>query len=60
MADIILYNGIVHSLNPAQPQVEGIAISGSWILGVGSSAEIRSAYSAKREIDLHRISVFPG
>lgn len=60
VADIILYNGIVHTLNPAQPKAEAIAISGSRILGVGSSAEVRSAYTAKREIDLQGRAVFPG
>ena len=39
-ASLVLIHGKVWTVNPAQPQAEGVACIGSRIVAVGSSAEI--------------------
>jgi predicted amidohydrolase YtcJ len=59
--DIILINGRVHTVDPARPEAEAIAICGERISQVGSTAEIRaSATSHTRVIDLEGRRVVPG
>ena len=45
--DIILMNGRVHTVDPAKPEVEAVAICGDRIAQVGTSAEVR-ALAAKQ------------
>ena len=59
--DLILLNGVIHTMDPANPQAEAVAIANSRFLAVGTNAEI-SAYATSRtkRIDLGKFPVFPG
>jgi hypothetical protein len=59
--ELILLNGIFHTIDPANPQAEAVAIANSRFLAVGTNAEI-SAYATSRtkRIDLGKFPVFPG
>src|SRR5262245_30113588 len=60
-ADLILRNGIVHTLNDAQPQAEAIAIAGNHIVAVGSDADVEKLVTGTtRVVDLHGATVIPG
>ncbi|MDT8067023.1 MAG: amidohydrolase [Terriglobia bacterium] len=59
--DLILTGGRIWTENPAQPEVEAIAISGSKIVAVGSGADIDGLRSGStRVIQLHGRRVVPG
>ena len=59
--ELILLNGMIHTIDPANPQAEAVAIANGRFLAVGTNSEI-SAYASSRtkRIDLGRFSVFPG
>ena len=59
--ELILLNGIFHTMDPANPQAEAVAIANSRFLAVGTNAEI-SAYATSRtkRIDLDKFPAFPG
>jgi predicted amidohydrolase YtcJ len=59
--DLILLNGVIHTMDPANPQAEAVAIANGRFLAVGTNAEI-SAYATSRtkRIDLGKFPVFPG
>ncbi len=60
-ADTIFLNGIVHTMNDAQPLAEAIAIKGERITFVGSNDDAKKyAGSATRTIDLKGKTVVPG
>ncbi len=60
-ADLLLVNGRVYTLDPARPWAEAIAIRGSRIAAVGSTAEIRrAAPPGARTIDLRGAFALPG
>lgn len=60
-ADVILTGGKVFTSDPARPWAEAIAVRGSRILAVGSTAEIeRLAGSRTRRIALEGRTVVPG
>ncbi|HEU0138509.1 MAG TPA: amidohydrolase [Bryobacteraceae bacterium] len=60
-ADVILLNGRIWTVNPAQPEAEAVACGGGRILAVGSNAEIRQWSGAKtKTIDLAGRRVVPG
>jgi predicted amidohydrolase YtcJ len=59
--DLILTNGVIHTLNPAQALAESVAVAKGVIVYVGNEAgalALRS--SATRVIDLHGMTVLPG
>jgi predicted amidohydrolase YtcJ len=59
--ELLLTNGRVYTLNPAQPWAEALAIRGDRILAVGTNAEAREAVSARaRVIDLGGAFTLPG
>lgn len=61
MADLVLLNGSVWTVNPDQPWAEAVAIKADKILGVGSTDEIKKAVGKKtRVIDLDGDLVLPG
>jgi predicted amidohydrolase YtcJ len=60
-ADLILTNGKIWTVNAAQPQAEAVALIGSRIVAVGSSADIRKWAGPKTEVvDLAGKLVVPG
>jgi len=61
MADLILVNGRVWTVNPAQPWAEAVAIEGDRILRVGRTAEIKKLAGKKTGvIDLKGALALPG
>ncbi len=61
LADLVLVNGRVYTLDPQRPWAEALAIRGDRILAVGSTAEIRKLRGpATREIDLAGAFAGPG
>jgi predicted amidohydrolase YtcJ len=60
-ATLVLLNGRVWTVNPAQPEAEAVACIGSHIVAVGSSAEVRGWIGPQTHvIDLHGRRVVPG
>ncbi len=60
-ASVILFNGRIYTVNPAQPWAEAVAIRDERIVAVGSNEEIaRLAGAATRRIDLGGRLVLPG
>ena len=61
MADLILINGTIHTLDPSRPRAEAVAIRDGRILKVGAAAEVRGlAGKETRIIDLAGGFVLPG
>jgi predicted amidohydrolase YtcJ len=59
--DLILYNAMIHTMDPANPQAQAIAIAGDRFFGVGRNDEIRNLASAStRRLDLGGRTVVPG
>jgi hypothetical protein len=60
-ADLILTNGKLVTLDPAQPEAEAVAIAGDQILAVGTAAAVGKFKSKKTQvIDLQGKTVIPG
>ncbi len=60
-ADLVLYNGNIHTVNDRQPHAEAVAASGGRIVFVGSTAEAMQYIGAKtRAVDLKGLTVTPG
>ena len=60
-ADLILYNARVITLNPARPQAEAVAVSGSKIRAVGSRQDILNLRKPHtRLIDCRGLTLLPG
>jgi hypothetical protein len=59
--EIILLNGVIHTMDPSNPQAEAVAIANGRFLAVGSNEEI-SAYATShtKRFDLGKFPVFPG
>jgi hypothetical protein len=61
VADMILLNGNIWTVNPYQPWAEAVAVEGGKILQVGSTSEIKKLAGAKTQIiDLRGDLVLPG
>src|SRR5215467_10029747 len=59
--EIVLYNGNIWAVDPAQPRAQALAISGGRFLAVGSNADVLSLATARtRKIDLAFKTVLPG
>ena len=59
--EIILHNGSIYTVNPAQPNAEAIAIAGGRLIAIGSNAEIlKMATGRTKKIDLEQKTVLPG
>ena len=59
--ELVLLNGVIHTMDPSNPQAEAVAIANGRFLAVGTNAEI-SAYATSRtkRLDLGRFPVLPG
>jgi predicted amidohydrolase YtcJ len=61
MADLVLINGNVLTMNPAQPRAEAIAITKDRIVKVGSNTDIKAtAGKGAKILDLKGKTVLPG
>ncbi|NQT78928.1 MAG: amidohydrolase [Candidatus Aminicenantes bacterium] len=61
MADLVLFNGAVWTVNPDQPWAEAVAIKGEKIIDVSSSEKIKKKIGDKTKvIDLKGKMVLPG
>ena len=59
--DIVIINATVHTMDPAQPLAEAVAVLGNHIVAVGSTSEIRALAGSKtRVIDAGKRLVLPG
>src|SRR5262249_29942167 len=59
--ELIIFNAIVHTVDPKQPLAEAVAISGNRIAAVGSDQEIKPLVAANTHlIDGRRQLVLPG
>lgn len=57
---IILYNGPVYTLNPAQPRAQAVAIRDGRIVAVGSEGKVRAAVTGRAEgINLNGRALIP-
>jgi len=61
LADLILLNGVVYTVDPAQPWAEAVGIKDGRILAVGSSMEIQAlAGEETKVVNLQGALVLPG
>lgn len=61
VADLVLLNGSVWTVNPEQPWTEAVAVDGDRIYRVGSTAEIKKLVGKETQvIDLEGALVLPG
>ncbi|MEE9288367.1 MAG: amidohydrolase [Bacteroidota bacterium] len=60
MADVILYNGSVYTVDREFSVAEAVAVRGKRIVGVGSTDDILSRFEAKEMVDLQGKTVYPG
>ena len=61
VADTIIVNAVVHTMNPAQPTAEAVAIYANRIVAVGSSKDIKKlAGPNTRTIDAKKRLLLPG
>ncbi|HKE58657.1 MAG TPA: amidohydrolase [Pyrinomonadaceae bacterium] len=59
--DLVIVNGVVHTMDPGKPTAEAVAIFGNKIVAVGSNKEINKlAGSGTRVIDAKKRLVLPG
>ena len=60
-ADLALFNGNIHTMDPGRPRVSAAAIAGDRFLATGSDSEMRSLLApGGREVDLRGATVVPG
>ena len=60
-ADLIIINAKIHTMDQGQPVAEAVAVSGNYILAVGSTTEIRKLAGVNtRVIDAKSQVVLPG
>ena len=60
-ADLVLYNGDFHTLNPLQPRVSALAVAAGKIVYAGDDAGARGLLSPRGEaVDLRGSCVIPG
>ena len=55
-----VYNGNVHTMNPAAPQAEAIGMIGDRIVAVGTNDEVRAAIGGGEEFDAAGRTIVPG
>ena len=59
--EIILYNAAVHTMDPANPLAQAVAISGGRFLAVGTNQEVNNLASAGvKKIDIGGHTIVPG
>jgi len=59
--DLILLNGVIHTMDPSNPQAQAVAIADSRFVAVGSNSEISALATARtKRFDLGNFPVLPG
>ena len=60
-ADLVLYNGNIHTMDSASPRVQSVAIAGNRVLAVGSDVAMKALLSPEgKAVDLQGYTVVPG
>jgi predicted amidohydrolase YtcJ len=60
-ADLILYNAKIHTMDPANPEADAVAIAGDRFIAVGTKDEVNNLASAStKRTDLGGATVTPG
>lgn len=59
-ADLVLWNGTVHTLDPARPRARAVAVRGDRIAGLGDAVDASWIGSRTRVLDLQGATVVPG
>ncbi|GAA4461273.1 amidohydrolase [Nemorincola caseinilytica] len=59
-ADLIIYNGVVYTVDSAFTMAEAIAVKDGDIVAVGTSKDIQERYKATEMVDAHGQAVYPG
>ena len=63
MHDLLLFNGIIHTLDPQRPLASALLARGDRILATGSDDDLRAraiGLAGEQAVDLHGLSVLPG
>ena len=55
-----VYNGNIHTMNPAAPRAEAVGIIEGRIVAVGTNDEVRAVVGASEGLDLRGRTVVPG
>lgn len=58
--DMIVYNGVVYTVNDSFDKAEAFAVKDGKIVEVGTTTEIRGKYKAKDELDAAGKAIYPG
>ncbi len=58
--DVIFVNGLVRTLDPANPTAGAVLVRDGRVVLVGEQAEVRRQASGAREVDLGGATVLPG
>ncbi len=59
-ADLVLHNGLIYTMNAAEPKAQSMAVTGGRIVAIGTNDAIAGAYSGKADVDLNGQMVLPG
>jgi len=59
-ANLILYNGKIHTMDPARPRAQAVAVAGNRIAAVGSDEEVKGLLASSEAVDLAGRTVVPG
>ncbi|HRH67191.1 MAG TPA: amidohydrolase [Bacteroidia bacterium] len=59
-ADLVLYNGVIYTVDDGFTVVEAMAIRGGKIIAVGSTDDLKNGFTARESIDLQGKAVYPG
>ncbi|MFQ5797326.1 MAG: amidohydrolase [Bacteroidota bacterium] len=60
MADLLLYNGLIYTVDGQFSVAEAVAVRGRRIVGVGKTEDLLKKFDAKETLDLQGKPVFPG
>jgi predicted amidohydrolase YtcJ len=58
--DLMLYNGVIYTVNDAFEVADALVIRGGKVVEAGTAASLREKYQAAEERDLYGKPVFPG
>src|SRR6188768_2580874 len=59
-ADLILYNGVIYTVDSAFTVTEAMSVSEGRIVAIGTTADILRSYDALEKKDLEGLPVYPG